>query len=69
MNAILPGAGIAVEGLSQAKNMKKAAKVMGKEAAKEGVQMLDNSKEEKHPMEELSEDAALEILSHVGGRG
>ena len=49
--------------------MKKAAKVMGKEAAKEGVQMLDNEEPEKSPVEDLSEDIALEFLDRAAGRG
>ena len=69
MNTLMPGTGIALKGLKQAKNMKKAAQVMGKSAAKEGVQMLDESEgEEQSPVENLSEDVALEFLTRVGGR-
>ena len=70
MNAVMPGSGIALNNLKQAKNMKKVAKVMGKSAAKEGVQMLDEEKEqEQSPTEDLTEDIALEFLSRSIGRG
>ncbi len=68
MNAIIPGGGIALQGLNQGKNLKKAAKVMGKSAGKEGIKMLDEE-ENENPAEELSEDIALEMLTRVGGRG
>lgn len=68
MNTIVPGSGVAVHGLNQGKNIKKAVKIMGKSAGKEGVKMLDDEKNE-NPAEELSEDIALEMLTRVGGRG
>ncbi len=67
MNAIIPGGGVALQGLNQGKNIKKAAKVMGKSAGKEGIKMLDEEENES-PVEELSEDIALEMLTRVGGR-
>ena len=70
VNTVMPGAGIALEGLKSAKNIKKAGKVMGKSAAKEGVKMLDDEgRENQTPAEDLSEDIALEMLTRVGGRG
>ena len=68
INSIIPGAGIAVGGLNQAKNIKRAAKVIGKETAVKGVQLLDDEQKEKTPLEDLGEDASLEILSRIGGR-
>lgn len=68
MNTIVPGSGLAVHGLSQGKNIKKAAKIMGKSAGKEGVKILDGE-ENENPAEDLSEDIALEMLTRVGGRG
>ena len=70
VNAVMPGAGIALEGMKSAKNIKKAGQVMGKSAAKEGVKILDDEGREKQTAaEDLSEDIALEMLTRVGGRG
>lgn len=69
MNAVIPGAGLAVSGLNKAKNMKKAAKVMGKGAVKKEIDVLDGDSQERNPAEELSENFAIEVLSSVGGRG
>ena len=68
VNAVVPGAGIALNSLNKVSTMKKAAKVMGKGAAKEGVEMLDGEDPERNPAEELSEDVALEVLSHISGQ-
>ena len=67
MSAIIPGGGVALQGLNQGKNIQKAAKVMAKSAGKEGIKMLDEEENES-PVEELSEDIALEMLTRVGGR-
>ena len=70
VNTVMPGAGLALEGLKSVKNIKKAGQVMGKSAAKEGVKMLDDEgRENQTPAEDLSEDIALEMLTRVGGRG
>ena len=67
-NAVMPGAGIALKSLKSAKNIKEAGKVMGKGAAKEGVQMLDDKEPEKSPVEDLSKNIALEMLARARGR-
>ena len=68
MNVVMPGSGLALNSLKYAKNAKKAAKVMGKGAAKEGVQMLDKEDRNKTPAENLAEDVGLEFLSRAGSR-
>ena len=68
MNALMPGSGVATKVLQGTKGIKKAAKIVGKQTAKEGVKMLDENKEED-PLEELSQDVTLEFFNRVGGRG
>ena len=70
VNVVMPGAGIAFKGIKNAKNIKKAGKVMGKSAAKEGGNILDGEDENNpNSARDLSEDVTMEVLTHVGGRG
>lgn len=69
MNTLIPGSGIALNGLRQGKNLKKVAKAMGKSATKEGVQMLDDSEENPDKPEELAGDIALEFITRTAGCG
>ena len=70
MNTVIPGSGIALKGMKNAKNIKKAGKAMGKSAAKEGGDILDGEDENNsNSAGGVSEEAAMEILTHLGGRG
>ena len=69
VNTIMPGAGLALKSLKSAKTLKKAGKIMGKSAGKEGVKMLDDEERGKQTTpEELSGDVALAALDRIGGR-
>ena len=70
VNAVVPGAGIALNSLNKVSTMKRTAKVMGKGAAKEGIEMLDegDKNQEENPAQNLTEDIALEVLTRIGGQ-
>ena len=68
LNAIVPGAGLATNTLRTAKGLKKAAKVAGKGAAKEGLKVLDGEDEAQNQIEELGSDLAIELLTRTRGR-
>ena len=67
-NAVLPGAGIAANAIRSTKGLKKAAKVAGKGAAKEGIKALDDENDTQSKAEELGGDLAIELLSRTGER-
>ena len=70
LNALLPGAGTALGSVNQTQSLKKMGKVMGKSAAQEGIQMLDEEEpEETNSTGNLQEKMGLEVLDRMRGRG
>ncbi|MBO7483834.1 MAG: hypothetical protein J6T55_01765 [Alphaproteobacteria bacterium] len=58
-NTIAPGTGTAITALKGVSGLKKAAKIIGKNSAKEA---LEDDDDDKNKIEELSGDLAIRLL-------